>query len=114
MAENAEKGSAGTEYNLDISPDSIKAAAVSVDSIVTQIKQTYSAINQQIGVVLNAWMGPAADLHVKLYNEDAELYNAYENDISWEAVRLSMVGDSYEKVEQSNTEKSGVLSGDIF
>ena len=109
MAENA-----NASWNLKIPPESIHTASGKIEEIVTQIMQTYNAINQEIGVTLQSWSGIAQDRHVALFNEDAELYNEYIDDMQYEAFRLFIVSDAYAKTEQKNTERSGLLRTDIF
>ncbi|HAC61361.1 MAG TPA: hypothetical protein DCF66_04240 [Lachnospiraceae bacterium] len=109
MAENA-NGS----WNLRIPPESIHTASGKVGEIVNQIVKTYNAINQEIGVTLQAWSGIAQDRHVAIFNEDAEMYNDYIDDMQYEAFRLFVVSDAYAKTEQKNVERGSVLRTDIF
>ena len=70
MAENT-----NTMWNLMISPESIHTASGQIDEIVSTIMNTYNAINEEIGVILQSWSGIAQDRHVKMFNEDAVVYN---------------------------------------
>ncbi len=70
MAENT-----NTIWNLMISPESIHTASGQIDEIVSTIMNTYNAINEEIGVILQSWSGIAQDRHVKMFNEDAVVYN---------------------------------------
>lgn len=101
-------------WNLKIPPESIKAASVQVDEIVNKILETYTAINEEIGVTLQSWSGIAQDRHVEIFNQDAELYNDYIDDMQYEAFRLFIVSDGYAKAEQKNTERGNLLRTDIF
>ena len=83
MAENT-----NTIWNLMISPESIHTASGQIDEIVSTIMNTYNAINEEIGVILQSWSGIAQDRHVKMFNEDAVVYNKYIDDMQYEAFRL--------------------------
>ena len=65
MAENT-----NTIWNLMISPESIHTASGQIDEIVSTIMNTYNAINEEIGVILQSWSGIAQDRHVKMFNEE--------------------------------------------
>ena len=80
MAENT-----NTIWNLMISPESIHTASGQIDEIVSTIMNTYNAINEEIGVILQSWSGIAQDRHVKMFNEDAVVYNNYIDDMQYEA-----------------------------
>lgn len=109
MAENT-----NAAWNLMISPESIHTASGQIDEIVSTIMNTYNAINEEIGVILQSWSGIAQDRHVKMFNEDAVVYNNYIDDMQYEAFRLFIVSEGYQKAEVKNTERGNVLRTDIF
>ena len=113
MASQEQKS--GTElWNLTIPPEEISRAAKQVGEIVNEIVKNYTAINDEVGVILHNWQGVAHDKHVSLFNESATLYNNYMSDVQYDAFRLFRVSDAYAAVEQRNVERSGKLSGKIF
>lgn len=114
MADNTNTGGTAEVWNLNIPPEAIATAGNTIGETFDDIRKTYSAINEEIGVILTAWSGQAADLHIKLYNEDALVFNAYDQDMGWEATRLNIVAGEYDKSETRSTERSGGLSGNIF
>lgn len=115
MAENNNTGGGGySQWDMRISPDSIRSAASEIDVIVQDIHKTYMAINDEIGVTLQNWTGQAQDQHVKMFNQDAELYNDYMDDMQYNACRLSLAGEAYAKTETKNSETGSALNDNIF
>ncbi len=49
-----------------------------------------------------------------MFNEDAVVYNNYIDDMQYEAFRLFIVSEGYQKAEVKNTERGNVLRTDIF
>ncbi|MBR2996781.1 MAG: hypothetical protein IKF45_08715 [Lachnospiraceae bacterium] len=113
MADN-EKTTSDALWNLNIPPEEISNAAKQVDEIMGEIIKNYTAINDEVGVILHNWQGLAHDKHVDLFNEDAALYNEYIEEAKYDAFRMFVVSDAYSAVEQRNVERSGRLSSDIF
>ena len=101
-------------WNMKIPPESISKASGEIDEIVLAIENAYNAINEEMGVILQSWSGIAHDRHVELYNKDAELYNDYIDDMQYEAFRLFIVSEGYQKAEMKNRERGEVLRTDIF
>lgn len=100
--------------SLKVEPEIMRQKSVTVQSKITQMKQTFDNLESTVQKTNHYWLGEAADAHREFFNASKSEIEEMFQRLSEHARELAEMASIYSNVEREVTQLSEDLPSDVI